>query len=86
MIHRKKGPYQSVWGKRLNALPVRTLITIVVALNLSRHAGGVYVEDGLKRLARDMAGEQWGGSWWYPMVFRLPKPMVPVVPAAEWLS
>ncbi len=86
MIHKKKSPYQSVWGKRLNALPVRTLITIVVALNLARRAGGYYVEDGVKRLAREMSEAEFGGWWWYPITFRLPKPMVPWVPKYMELS
>ena len=41
----------TIRGERRNGLPVRTLMTVVVALNLARRAGGCYVEDGIKRLA-----------------------------------
>ena len=86
MNRRKKSPYQSVWGKRNNGLPFRTLVTVVVALNLARRAGGVYVEDGMKRLAHLGAGPESGGSWWFPIRFSMPKPMVLVVPQYMELS
>lgn len=73
-------------GQRRNGLPTRTLICMVVVLNMARHAGGCYVEDGIKRLARDMGEAQWGGSWWFPIHFRMPKPMVPVIPDCTELS
>lgn len=76
----------SIRGQRRNGLPVRTLMTVVVALNMARRAGGCYVEDGIKRLARDMADPQWGGSQWCLLPFRLPKLCRPMVPTGAELS
>ncbi len=76
----------SLRGRRLNGLPGLTLICIVIALNLARHREGIYIEEGLGSLARDLSRAEWGGCWWYPLGFQAPGPSKPMVPEGAWLS
>lgn len=74
----------SIRGRRVNGLPAGTLICVVAALNMARHAGGSYVEIGISTLARDLSGPQWGGCWWFPIAFRMPGPSQPMIPDGAW--
>ena len=73
-------------GCTRNGLPVGTLLCIVVALNLARHADGIYVDERLSDMAHSLSDRPWGGSWWYPVAFRMPSPSKPMVPEGAWLS
>jgi len=80
-------PALTIRGRRLNDLPVGTLICMVAILNMARHSGGTYVEVGLSALARGLSVAEWGGSWWRPVCFvGKPPQMHAMRPTGAWLS
>ena len=80
-------PALTIRGRRLNGLPVGTLICMVAVLNMARHGGGTYVEMGLGALARGLSERAWGGSWWRLVCFRGQPPQIRGMrPTGAWLS